>query len=121
MDRETTLLETSKVPGTPVYSMSHEEIGSVDELVIDTTTGKVRYGIMSFGGILGMGKSHFPIPWISMHWNAELGGYVTGITADQLKNAPHYESTSWSDRDWETRLHAAYGAPGYWENGNALK
>ena len=49
MERETTLLETSKVPGTPVFSMSHEEIGSVDELVIDTTNGKVRYGIMSFG------------------------------------------------------------------------
>ena len=116
MQRETTLLDTSKVAGTPVFSMSHEEIGAVDEFVIDTTTGKVRYGIMSFGGLLGIGKSHFPIPWMSMTWNPTLGGYVTGITADQLKNAPTHEPTSWGDRDREVKIHAAFGAPGYWEN-----
>ena len=60
MERETTLLEMSQVPGTPVFSISHEEIGSIDDLVIDTTTGKVRYGVMIFGGMLGMGKSLFP-------------------------------------------------------------
>ena len=116
MQRETTLLETSKVPGTPVFNTADEEIGAVDELVIDTTNGKVRYGVMSFGGMLGMGKSHFPIPWLAMKWNAALGGYVTEITADQLKNAPDFDPAFWSDRDWETKVHKHYGAPGYWEN-----
>lgn len=115
MESQTLLLTSSQVPGTPVFSPADKEIGSVDELVVDTNTGKVRYALMSFGGLLGIGKSHYPIPWASMKWSPALGGYVTGITADQLKNAPDFDAQSWSNRDWETRLHKNYGAPSYWE------
>ena len=68
--------------------------------------------------MLGLGKEHFPIPWISMKWNSQLGGYITGVTADQLKSAPSYDTKSWSDRSWEAKTHAAYGAPDYWEERN---
>ena len=112
MENATTLLETSKVPGTPVFNTIAEPIGEVDELEIDTTTGKVRYAVMSFGGVLGIGKSHYPIPWLAMKWDAALQGYVTGVTVEQLENAP--AGSSWSDRDWETKIHTNYGAPAYW-------
>ena len=36
MQSETTMLETSKVPGTSVYSGAQEEIGAVDDLIVDT-------------------------------------------------------------------------------------
>ncbi len=57
MQPETTMLETSKVPGTSVYSGAHEEIGEVDDLIVDTTAGKVRYAILSFGGFLDSAKA----------------------------------------------------------------
>ena len=56
MQSETTMLETSKVPGTSVYSGAQEEIGAVDDLIVDTVSGKVRYAILSFGGFLGLEK-----------------------------------------------------------------
>ena len=33
MERESTLLETGRVPGTPAYSMAHTPIGEIDERV----------------------------------------------------------------------------------------
>jgi sporulation protein YlmC with PRC-barrel domain len=119
MERETKLLETSRVPGTPVFSMSHDNIGEVDELVVDTETGKVRYGILSFGGLLGIGKRYFPIPWRAMRWHPELGGYVVGITQAQLESAPGYDPKSWENRDWEKRIHLNYETPAYWESDRA--
>ena len=115
MERESTRLQTGKVPGTPVYSMAHTPIGEVDERVIDTMTGRVRYRVLSFGGLLGIGKSYFPIPWSSMAWHASPGGDVTGITEAQLKAAPGYNAMSWGNRDWENEIHQNYGTPGYWE------
>ena len=44
------MLETSKVPGTSVYSGAQEEIGAVDDLIVDTVSGKVRYAILRFSG-----------------------------------------------------------------------
>ena len=59
MDNDMRMLETSMVPGTSVYNNAHEEIGAVDDLIVDTATGKVRYAILSFGGFLGIGKSQY--------------------------------------------------------------
>jgi len=88
MQSETTMLETSKVPGTSVYSGAQEEIGAVDDLIVDTVSGKVRYAILSFGGFLGLGKSQYVIPWTALKWDPSLHGYVTGVTEDQLKMSP---------------------------------
>jgi sporulation protein YlmC with PRC-barrel domain len=115
MQPETTMLETSKVPGTPVFGRAQEEIGEVDDLIVDTVTGKVRYAILSFGGFLGLGKSNYVIPWTSLKWDPNLNGYVTGVTEEQLKMSPDLDPLSLRDRELEQRLHAAYGAPNYWE------
>jgi sporulation protein YlmC with PRC-barrel domain len=115
MQSETTLLETSKVPGTSVYSGAQEEIGAVDDLIVDTVSGKVRYAILSFGGFLGLGKSQYVIPWTALKWDPSLHGYVTGVTEDQLKMSPDLDPLSLRNRDSEQRLHMAYGAPNYWE------
>lgn len=113
MVEETKLLETGKVPGTPVYGTDRVQIGDVDELVIDTTSGQVRYAILSFGGLLGIGRTQYVVPWLSLKWHPELQGYITGITQAQLEASP--EKTSWNDRSWEKEVHSNYGAPGYWE------
>ena len=40
MNNEMRMLETSKVPGTSVYNNAHEEIGAVDDLIVDTADRK---------------------------------------------------------------------------------
>jgi hypothetical protein len=115
MHPETTMLETSKVPGTSVYGGSRESIGEVDDLIVDTVTGKVRYAVLSFGGFLGLGKSSYVIPWTSLKWDADLNGYVTAITEEQLKMSPPLDPISLRDRAFEQMLHANYGAPNYWD------
>ncbi|MBA2124715.1 photosystem reaction center subunit H [Hyphomicrobium methylovorum] len=115
MQTQATMLETSKVPGTSVYGMSRESIGEVDDLIVDTISGKVRYAVLSFGGFLGLGKSSYVIPWTSLKWDADLNGYVTGVTEEQLKMSPDLDPLSIRDREMEQRLHSAYGAPQYWD------
>ena len=114
MEAENRFLETSKVPGTSVYDGSHAVVGAVDDLIVDTVTGKVRYAVLSFGGFLGLGKNLYVVPWTTIRWDSELDGYVTGITEEQLKSSPEVDPLSLRDRDLESRLHENYGAQGYW-------
>jgi sporulation protein YlmC with PRC-barrel domain len=115
MQPQTTMLETSKVAGTSVYDGSEKHIGAIDDLIVDTITGKVRYAVLSFGGFLGLGKEHYVVPWTALKWDSELNGYVTGITQEQLELSPDLDPLSLRNRDSEQRLHVAYGAPTYWE------
>jgi hypothetical protein len=58
--------------------------------------------------------SHYPIPWSALKYDPSLGGYRTGITEAQLRDAPAFSDDSWTDRAWEERTHKHYGAPTYW-------
>jgi len=108
------LISSEDVEGTNVYGPNKAKIGEIDHLMIDKVSGRVTYAVMSFGGFLGLGHSHYPVPWPTLKYDTALGGYRTGITEQQLRDAPEFSDDAWGDRDWEKRTHEHYGAPYYW-------
>lgn len=114
------LISSGDVQGTDVYSPQEEKIGDIDHLMIDKQSGRVLYAVMSFGGFLGLGQSHYPVPWSALHYDTSLGGYMTNITEDQLRNAPSFSDGSFTNRDWEQRVHQHYNAQPYWTSSNSM-
>lgn len=108
------LISSEDVEGTKVYGVGDEVVGEIDHLLIEKLSGRVAYAVMSFGGFLGLSHSHYPIPWSALKYDTHLGGFRTGITEEQLRDAPAFSDDSWHDRDWEKRTHQHYGAPHYW-------
>ena len=109
------LISSEDVHGTEVYGAGNDKVGDIDHLMIDKVSGRVTYAVMSFGGFMGLGQSHYPVPWQSLKYDPSLGGYRTGITEQQLRDAPQFSDDSWSNRNWETQTHQHYGVRGYWE------
>jgi hypothetical protein len=108
------LISSEDVEGTSVYSTAREKIGSIDHLMIDKVSGKVTYAVMSFGGFLGLGHSHYPVPWGALKYDTGLDGFVTNITEAQLRDAPAFSDDSWQDRNWESQVYRHYDVPPYW-------
>jgi PRC-barrel domain len=109
-------ISSEDVRGTWVYGSDSRNIGEIDHLIIDKMSGRVAYAVMSFGGFMGLGHSHYPIPWGALTYDRSLGGFRTNITEQQLRDAPDFSDDSWQDRDWEQRTHQHYGAPEYWDS-----
>ncbi|SFB73879.1 PRC-barrel domain-containing protein [Polaromonas sp. OV174] len=116
MDTENTassIISSDKVNGTNVYNPTGEKLGSVDCLMIDKLSGKVRYAVMEFGGFLGMGTERYPLPWETLKYDTSKGGYVVSLVKDQLENAPRYErdtAPEYTD-EYGRRVHDYYGVP----------
>jgi hypothetical protein len=108
------LISSEDVEGTDVYSPAREKIGEIDHLMIDKMSGKVTYAVMSFGGFLGMGHNHYPVPWAALRYDTSLDGFVTNVTENQLRDAPAFSDDSWTDRDWERKVYTHYNVPPYW-------
>ena len=111
--RETAgLIGSDKVEGTAVYSADGERIGTIDRVMIEKVGGKVAYAVLSFGGFLGIGDDHYPLPWSTLTYNTELGGYQTMIPIDRIKGAPKYAGEGWDWNDGERRsVNDYYGVP----------
>jgi PRC-barrel domain len=111
--RETgSLIGSDKVEGTAVYGANDTKIGSIERVMIDKMSGRVSYAVLSFGGFLGIGDDHYPLPWQSLKYDTNLGDYRTGITETQLKGAPKYgndNSWNWSDPARTRAVNDYYG------------
>ena len=108
------LIGSDKVEGTAVYGPDGQKVGSIDRVMIDKLSGKVAYAVLSFGGFLGIGDDHYPLPWPSLKYNPELGGYQTGVTVDRLKDAPRYADAgewNWGDTARTRTINDYYGVP----------
>jgi hypothetical protein len=111
------LIASDKVEGTEVYRSNGDKIGTIERLMIDKMSGNVAYAVMSFGGILGLGEDHYPIPWSLLKYNEHLGGYEVNISDEQLKGAPRFRSNEpweYEDRARESALYSYYGVTPYW-------
>lgn len=112
-----TLIAANKVQGTAVYNTAGENLGSIQDMMIDKKSGNVAYAIMSFGGFLGIGNKYHPLPWSMLKYDTGKGGYVVNLSRSVLEKAPNYaadSSPAWGDREYETSIHDYYGVSPYW-------
>jgi sporulation protein YlmC with PRC-barrel domain len=111
MDETHRLIASDKVEGTAVYSPDGEHIGSVHNFMVDKLSGKVSYAVMSFGGFLGIGERYHPLPWDTLKYDENYGGYVVNVTREQLEGAPTYarDEEPWGDPAYGRRIYGHYG------------
>jgi len=110
-------LRTSDIIGLAVKNKNHEDVGKIDDLVIDMKTGEVRYAALSFGGVVGIGSKLFAIPWQSMTFmygepnKANSRHFMFDVTKEQLENAPGFDSSRWpnvADPSWSAAIDKHY-------------
>jgi sporulation protein YlmC with PRC-barrel domain len=57
------LMGADTLIGNDVYNTADESLGTIKELMIDMSSGKISYAVLSYGGFLGMGDRLFAVPW----------------------------------------------------------
>jgi hypothetical protein len=111
------LIAAASVAGTSVFDTDAERIGSIADVMIDKVSGRIAYAVLSFGGFLGMGALHHPLPWSILKYDPKLGGYVVTLGKELLQGAPSYgdgDPIRWDDPAWGQAIHDYYGIPPYW-------
>jgi hypothetical protein len=84
------LIGSDRVEGTAVRSSDGSRLGTIERVMIDKLSGTVAYAVLSFGGFLGMGQRHLPIPWARLKYDRTLGGYQLDLTDEELARAPTF-------------------------------
>jgi hypothetical protein len=111
------LIASDRVEGTAVRRSDGGKVGTIQRLMIDKISGKVAYAVLSFGGFLGLGAKHLPVPWKLMKYNPALEAYEINLSDEELTRAPSFAANQdfdWGDRELEITVHTYYKSPGYW-------
>ena len=114
------VLSTTAVIGDTIVNRAGENLGKIEELMLDLEKGRVAYAILSFGGfpgMPGMGEKLFAVPFEALKLDASREHFTLDIDKDKLRNAPGFDMNNppkAADRTWGTEVYKFYGYKPYW-------
>ena len=107
-----TILSASTLAGYRVRSCDNQDLGTIEELMIDGQTGRIAFAVLCFASRAEFGDKLFAVPWDVLRLNA--GDCTVVFTADQetLESAPTFQQEDWPDFGdvaWGAAIHSHYG------------
>lgn len=103
----------STLIGMPVKNTGGENLGKINELVVDVESGEVLYAALSVGGVLGVGDKLLAIPWKEfrvMHEEKDTY-FLLDIAKEKLEVAPGFDEANWpdmADQEWRDEIDRYY-------------
>ncbi len=112
------LLSAGTLTGEKVVNTVNDDLGKIEEIMLDVSSGRIAYAVLSFGTILGMGGKLFAIPWQALTLDTRNECFILDVDKERLEKAPGFNSDHWpsmSDPKWAASIHTYYDRRPYWE------
>jgi sporulation protein YlmC with PRC-barrel domain len=109
---------TSRLKIYDVVNAGGEDLGQVQNFMIDMCAGRVTLVIVAFGGTLGFNDKWLAIPFEKMVWYPEEHKFILNVPREMLEKARGIDKDKWPegvDADWLKEVYTTYGCCFYWE------
>jgi sporulation protein YlmC with PRC-barrel domain len=107
----------SQLRGATVKASDGSELGSIDQLMIDTERGRVAYALVASGGFLGIGDEWRPVPLQALDWRKG-EEYELDVAKDKISKMQALSTESVPTRVRRTdveQLYSQYQLTPYWQ------
>jgi hypothetical protein len=109
----------SRLISERVRNRAGEDIGRIEDLVIDPNSGNVEYAVASFDGF-GRSDDLFAIPWSELSFSPSRDYLIADFDNERLRRAPSFRRGAWpdmADPAWRRDVDGYYGRsrPAAWE------
>jgi sporulation protein YlmC with PRC-barrel domain len=113
IERQPRVLSANTIIGDNVRNSAGEDLGRIEELMIDIEGGRIAYAVLSFGGFLGLGDKLFAIPWQALRLVTDEHRFVLDVDKSVLEHAPGFDKRNWPDMSDPMFHHAIHRHYGY--------
>ncbi|MEX1005581.1 MAG: PRC-barrel domain-containing protein [Acidimicrobiia bacterium] len=111
------ILSAGTLTGDSVVNSDGDKLGDLKDIMIDFDRGTVAYGVLSRGGVAGIGEKLFAVPWALFQVNGGEKDLILDLDEERLENSPGFDPDNWptfADEAWGRELHEHYGVDPYW-------
>ena len=86
-----------------LYDAEGNQVGKLEEIVLDVRTGCVRHVVVAVGGVLGIGRRRFAVPWSALTPDADYRRCKIDVAQMRLTAVPVPDGDPWLQRIGATR------------------
>jgi len=101
----------SQLTGSSVKNTSGETLGQINDFVVDPSTGRIEFAVLSLRGGPQSGKLT-AVPWALIRPSGESQNLTANIDKDKLSSAQTFERSQWPDMSqeaWGQKIYSHYG------------
>jgi sporulation protein YlmC with PRC-barrel domain len=80
--------QADEIKGSAVRNPQGEEIGSIEDVVVDVKKGNVAFAVIGVGGFLGVGEKNVAVPWDRLQPGNRPQSFVLNVDRQTLEQAP---------------------------------
>jgi sporulation protein YlmC with PRC-barrel domain len=95
-------LTASSIIGDKVHNDNGEDMGAIEDIMLDIRTGTIEYVVIKFGGFLTINEKYFAIPFKKLKVDAANKAFILDQSREILEKAPGFDLNHWP----ETNFHA---------------
>ena len=89
--RELGLSEARNVLGMRVRNEQGRDVGELDNLLIDTQTGRISHVVVTVGGFMGVGEKKVVVPWSDLTIASDGRRPIATLPQTKLDGAPRWD------------------------------
>ena len=89
--------KASQLMGAPVKNLQGQDLGKVENLIVDVSAARIVAVIISSGGFIGMGDELSAVPPTALHFNPKHDILRLDASRELLADSPHFKATQWPD------------------------
>ena len=102
----TGLIEVGEFQDYSLMNSAGEDVGEVEDLIVDLSEGQITYAVVDFGGFLGIGENSVAVPWdqLVLDTTDEDETFMLDVTQADLEEAPVFDFDAWTypvEPDWD--------------------
>jgi sporulation protein YlmC with PRC-barrel domain len=100
--------------GSHVRNKAGEDLGKLEQIMLDLSSARIGYAVLSVGGFLGIGAKMVAVPWSALAVEEVEQGprLMLDVDRETLEHAPGFEKDDWpdmADPAFEREIHQHYG------------
>jgi len=106
----------SEMVGKKVVNAQDENLGKLEDFVVNIQQSRVVYAILTDGGVLGISETLTAVPFSALRSNGEKKQYALDASKESLK-ASSFKEGAWPDlanREWAQKVHTQFNQDPYW-------
>lgn len=97
-------LRASELLEYQVQNLDGENLGEVEDFMIDLRDAQISYAVLETGGFLDFGDTLLPIPVDALKLDSIREAFLLDVNEEMVENAPGFEGNDWpepGDPNWD--------------------
>lgn len=90
-------MDARSIVGCEIRNPQGDDLGKVDNIMVNLHTGEVEYAVVEFGAFLGVGGKLFAVPLKELTPDPDKKMFILNRDKEYLKKSPGFDKDHWPD------------------------